>query len=1275
MLNAKHMQPAEQTPGTSLLDALLPPFQPQDHVCSTELDSATLEDGSDETSARFKLKSKYEAWRHLNINDYMPLGSLTVVSNRSASLNDRWKELIGRTVPVIAEPLRSTLYILLQAEWIRIFIRKHQSNHNLAVIRIYVLPDDVGRRHLPRHEGKPRRALTHLTYSVDRSENAWNGLGSLNGPSDTYKLKNLEDDSLFYIFNTLSSPEPCPSRISDSYSKHAVEGLLRSPPSVPGLRSRLYPYQQRSAAIMIEREAQPIRALDPRLEKRTNPIGEPFYHDQETGLLLREKKEYEEARGGVLAETMGFGKTLICLAVILATKGHWPQIPPEHSLGLHPIRSKVATLMQMVAATAGRMQIPWKAHFDLLADSGEDYDSCITALKENIGSYTIAGREPRSGRRALSIPQGETIYLCPATLVIVPPNLIVQWQHEISLHTGENALKVLVIESFDQKVPSSSELLQCDIILFSRPRFEREVISTETGVRKEAKCSWACDDDHCSCFIPYRSPLRNLHFLRIIVDEGHNFASASSKSNAIHVLQNLHVERRWIVSGTPASGLLGIEVGLAAHETLAAGESSKSLSREHGLISRRKDIILAQERKDLEKLGYIVTDFLALKPWANQRSSEDHASWQTYMMPTKDGQRKFKSLKSTLESLVVRHRIEDIEVDLQLPPLHNRVVYLQPCFLDKLSINLFIVMLTANAVTSERVDRDYMFHPQNRTQLDHLISNLRQSGFYWTGFTSRDVKETLRVSRAYLDKEERKQDESDRALLEKAIEMGTISLTASSWERLSELNEIGLYVENFPQEAQETWSLCPDGDFKHLLIGATQLGLAQKHVNEHLYAPDPASGLAAAGIVAMEQAWSTAEKRSVAKAESTSPVKISRLGLVEKTGIPQSSLMDAPMVKNRHTKSRIEVPCHQTRKGDKDFSQQAGTFPEPSSSLKPALKQSPPSTLPSLSPDSRLTEARLIGTASAKLSYLLDQVNALHRDEKILIFYEGDHIAFYIAQALEILGVQHLIYTSSLTTARRSAYMTTFNTTESFRVMIMDLCQAAHGLHIACASRVFFVNPVWQPNIEAQAIKRAHRIGQTRPVYVETLVLRDTLEDQMLQRRKAMTNREHQKAQRSLLDDSPMSDIIRSAEFIPITMNEIENFGNQMALLETPQQLFGQTRSFQTNADPDTDLIFPDGFSDPTLTAPKGKRKAVFALEGQVEPEINRSTPFWESTPSETQINPVTFRDTKGVLMTTSKNNRKKSRKVARFDNIGESQPPGTFRSVLGLPDPVLEIS
>ena len=58
--------------------------------------------------------------------------------------------------------------------------------------------------------------------------------------------------------------------------------------------------------------------------------------------------------------------------------------------------------------------------------------------------------------------------------------------------------------------------------------------------------------------------------------------------------------------------------------------------------------------------------------------------------------------------------------------------------------------------------------------------------------------------------------------------------------------------------------------------------------------------------------------------------------------------------------------------------------------------------------------------------------------------------------------------------------MTTFNTSSEARVILMKTELAAYGINLTAASRIFIMDPVWDLSREAQAIKRAHRIGQTR---------------------------------------------------------------------------------------------------------------------------------------------------------------------------------------------------
>ena len=1148
-----------------------------------------------------------------DIKNYVALGSLTLEIHENSNLGGDWEENFLNRSSAFSEnsDVHKTVWSLLCLGWIRVFSRKHPQDECKLLVRVYVLPADVGRRfieRIPRDWHHLQKLMNHL----NTSEQAWEGTASLDHLihdhyDSHHQLSAVDNDSLFYIFNTLPSPSPSSSNISCPFSRNAMMALLDRDERLFGLKTELYAYQRRSAAMMIRREVEPIRALDPRLAALRAPDGKEFYHDRTTGLVLRHPRLYEEARGGILAETMGLGKTLICLAVVLSTQGHWPQVPVEYSLSRELVRPEVGSLMQMAAAATTRRRIPWKSHFLRLGSAGEDYQTCVSLLEQYCSSYTIPPPAKRRSSRPNTVRPGKLIHLCSATLVIVPLNLFSHWKDEITMHVEQGCMKVLYVEKNETTMPTAKKLLTFDLILISKGRFEEEM-SLNTNLKSTCECTG--DRCRCSNGIHYHSPLEELHFLRIIVDEGHDFSSFGRKKNAVHVLQRLHVERRWVVSGTPSSGLLGVEVSTATLETLDNVSDLESSAVRDVLESRRVNnadaqldpglqrSTLLQERKDLEKLGSIVEDFLNLKPWSNDKGGEDAASWKQYIIPSDDGRRKTKSLRSVLESLVVRHRVEDIEKDIKLPPLHNKTIYLQPKWQDKLSINLFILTLTANAVTSERVDQDYMFHPKNRGSLNQLISNLRQSGFYWTSFTPHEIRKTIDVSRKYLESKYQSQPsdmlsgnlrEGDLRLLKQAVEIGETVLSSPSWLAFAKFHELGVFVEHFPKEAQTAWSLVDHTEEGILVIGASQLDKAQTYIDNHLYASDPANGLASVGQITMQKLSSSTKHEEKAAFSRTNIATMVSDNSGRHSSVSPTSTRK-PLSIAKRTTSRVNVgsiPQQQTAVSQLIKSQPIVGTTDASREITSPHKPIPPkSAMKTLSatkpvdpftPESTLSKTNLCGTASAKLSYILDQVIKLHRKEKIIIFYEGDNIAFYIAQAFELLGLRFLIYTGSLTVARKSAYITTFNKSEAFRVLLMDVHQAAHGLHIAAASRVFFVNPVWQPTVEAQAIKRAHRIGQKRSVFVETLVLKDTLEDRMLQRRKSMSAQEHYRAEKSLLDDDVMEQLIKDAQFIPLLPEEMNDVRGQMAKLQSPQKVFGSRNAgINSNEDPDADLIYPE---------------------------------------------------------------------------------------------------
>lgn len=65
-------------------------------------------------------------------------------------------------------------------------------------------------------------------------------------------------------------------------------------------------------------------------------------------------------------------------------------------------------------------------------------------------------------------------------------------------------------------------------------------------------------------------------------------------------------------------------------------------------------------------------------------------------------------------------------------------------------------------------------------------------------------------------------------------------------------------------------------------------------------------------------------------------------------------------------------------------------------------------------------------------------------------------------------------------------------------VMIMSLKAASLGLNMVAACHVLMLDLWWNPTTEDQAVDRAHRIGQKRPVTVSRLTIKDTVEDRIL---------------------------------------------------------------------------------------------------------------------------------------------------------------------------------
>lgn len=983
-----------------------------------------------------------------------------------------------------------------------------------------------------------RKQLQEILASIDISPRTWTNYAS---DADVSKQDQPPFDqwatadftSLYYIFNTLPSPRPSPKTIDDRYSRVAAEALLLN--SVTGLKTTLYRYQARSAAEMLQREIEPRKRLDPRLEVRQCPTGEKFYYNGRDHQFFRHPQYFDSPRGGILAESMGLGKTLICIALILATRGHVPSVPPQYDIDRIPVRPVVGSLSEVAAASLSRTPIPWRVYFENLRDrEGLNMSECMRIMEKQKPEYEIPPTVFRQQRHSMTSSPAERRRLCSGTLVVVPKNLVHQWKSELARHVSEGALKVLVIEERGRQIPSADELAAFDLVLFSRPRFESENKGGEEF---------------------YESPLKKLHWLRIIIDEGHNISSMGTKAATV-AESIVRAERRWVVSGTPARDLMGVEVDLAILKEIGGQEDMKKLRKSS--LEQRRAFNKYQEASSgaVRAIGYLASGFLNVRPWAASANtyelSSDLARWEDYIyrheslsMRTFDGFS--RCLRQTLESLVVKNCPEEVERDIELPPLTHSIIRLQPSFYDKLTANLFVLQIVSNAVTSERQDMDYLFHRNSQHHLHRLISSLRQSSFYWTGLDEASVRSSLDVTTKYLAKGGTNCDDGDRALLTQTANTAKMALDSPVWKAVTQASEMGLFTRGWPDGTSKAWAFanCEEP----MTIGLSQCAEAQRYVDERLAQDNPLDGFECAGQKLQEtlELMNTraAQQRDTSNTELHAGKKrrfsINTYGTEHGENLPAC---DIATMNNPKKALRLAptINLNLTPKNKKSDVKQRLQLNGDSAVHVPA--------------ESTLGQAVVTGTTSAKFSYLIDRILAIYLTEKVLIFYDGNYVAYYLASILDLFHIKYLLYSNDISNEQRGKYLVLFNDDPAQRVMIMDIRQAAHGLNVCAASRVFFVNPVCRPNVEAQAIKRAHRIGQTKRVLVETLILKGTVEEEMFERSCRMTSHEHLQA-KTLEDDLAVARIIQQARVLPIEPKDMEGDAH-IAALATPQQIFGR---------------------------------------------------------------------------------------------------------------------
>ncbi|MCH8045027.1 MAG: SNF2 helicase associated domain-containing protein [Planctomycetes bacterium] len=142
---------------------------------------------------------------------------------------------------------------------------------------------------------------------------------------------------------------------------------------------------------------------------------------------------------------------------------------------------------------------------------------------------------------------------------------------------------------------------------------------------------------------------------------------------------------------------------------------------------------------------------------------------------------------------------------------------------------------------------------------------------------------------------------------------------------------------------------------------------------------------------------------------------------------------------------------------------------------------------------------------SPKLDVLLEQVReVIAEGHKALVFSQFTSLLSIVRGHLDAENITYEYLDGR--THKREDKVKRFQTDPDCPLFLISLKAGGHGLNLTAADYVFILDPWWNPAVEAQAIDRVHRIGQTRPVFAYRIICRDTVEDKILELQKSKRN-------------------------------------------------------------------------------------------------------------------------------------------------------------------------
>ncbi|ETL90645.1 hypothetical protein L917_10714 [Phytophthora nicotianae] len=840
--------------------------------------------------------------------------------------------------------------------------------------------------------------------------------------------------------------EPAPHRklnLPDVF--HSLMARIEAEPSdlwsadVAGLDLKLYEHQRRGLSWMMKRERGIL--WDTLL---LHPFSVPG-RDSDTDLELETEfgKTAYDACGGMLCDEPGLGKTITMLALILLTRGH---------------------------------------------------STSNLAVRVDPPSPNTASVQLRSSSRGRSLIAEDLMSSC-TTLVVAPDALVEHWAEQIDMHVVHQGLKYYVdkAEKIQEALPKSKKLAKYDVVIvsFSRMAKEWKLHRPASAMEKRNVLRYGFEDQ------PDRyvdgslrgdvSSLLSVHWLRIVVDEGHKLGGRAP-TQLMQMSRLLCAERRWVMTGTPSPNTL----------------QSADLQYIQGLLV-----------------------FLRCQPYGRP---DGHAWSKAIARPFQRNEvMGFYRLQHLLNRIMIRHTKESIRDFLPRPIRHTAVVDPSPSEFKlynaiaenvRASLVTTTIDVTKSSHTPGDIHPDSLLHRKNRQGAGHVESDLAIAfmGGYAVEWAVK--KEKMKKSIAKL---------VDAGVNEARVSTVSKYLESVLHKEKTTCRECGFErrflmvlpcghlccahcVEDIKKELGEPCcTFCgeeyDEDDFDFLqptLTGEISTRGRDKTIAKLRAAEVPESRIATV-IAYMDS------RRAKPPTECISCHQKLHLLLL----LPCGHMCCADCTEKRY---QVAGPscclCHQpySRQGFKSL--QPGVHAEALDDNDQRRKKVSVKKKRKRVGQPTKKTVRLVNVKrdfwkieSSKIFYMTTRIRELmkefelpsrgrQRELKVIIFSQNRESIWRTKVAFEQQDIPTADFIALINPRRRIENLEAFRSSPNVHVLLLSNL-GSHGLDLSFVTQIFLLEEIWDKSVEQQVISRAHRMGATHSVVVEQLWMRGTVECQL----------------------------------------------------------------------------------------------------------------------------------------------------------------------------------